>query len=177
MQQASQRSVSQRQLDAFYNAGIQPGYSNGPAFAASGAPDPRQPGQAPQFGSFSGSFGQGQNSQFGGFGQTAFVPTGKQPDWSVPSNTSQTHTGGNQSNGNGPGFPLGSRSSPGLESIWQATPDAGGQYPPGGGPSRTQAVSNGGLANVQQVLSTIIIYQINLLDFARAASDILLSLL
>lgn len=43
--------------------------------------------QAPQFGTFNGQGGgqpQQQQSAFGGFGQ-AFVPTGKQPDWSVPS--------------------------------------------------------------------------------------------
>jgi hypothetical protein len=43
--------------------------------------------QAPQFGTFNGQGGGQQHPQqsaFGGFGQ-AFVPTGKQPDWSVPS--------------------------------------------------------------------------------------------
>lgn len=109
--------------------------------------------QAPQFGSFSGSFGHGLNSQFGGFGQTAFVPTGKQPDWSVPSNLLQSQASGSQANASGQGFPLGSRPSSGLDSIWQ-NPESG-RYspnigpPPMGGP---QLVSAASTPVVQQVL-------------------------
>lgn len=152
MQQAPQRAPSQRQLDAFYSTAPQVGYSAGRAFAGGVAQEAQRPMQAPQFGSFSGSFGQGQNSHFGGFGQTAFVPTGKQPDWSVPSNLLQSQSSGAQAAGSGQGFPLGSRPSTALDSIWQ-TPDTGGRYSPSIGSSAMggQLVGGGSTASMQQV--------------------------
>ncbi len=73
------------------------GFGNTAATAFSGAPTTVPPSNPPlnlpQFGSFgAGSFGSGlQFGQLGGaFGQSPFIPTGKQPDWStgpIPGNS------------------------------------------------------------------------------------------
>ncbi|KAL0023373.1 hypothetical protein WJX77_012324 [Trebouxia sp. C0004] len=73
------------------------GFGNTAATAFSGAPTTAPPSNPhlnlPQFGSFgAGSFGSGlQFGQLGGaFGQSPFIPTGKQPDWStgpIPGNS------------------------------------------------------------------------------------------
>lgn len=126
--------------------------------------------QAPQFGSFGGqggSQGHEQQSAFGGFGQTAFVPTGKQPDWSVPSmgaaagvpssgltSASQAFAaGGHPSSGSLGGMGSGPLGSGPMQ---QQPPDAGRPFmpPPGqqhGGGFGAPGQQHGGHAFFNQV--------------------------
>ena len=80
-------------VESFYSAravGSSSGFGSTGGAAFSGGPTTNLPNNAPlnlpQFGSFgAGSFGTGlQFGQLGGaFGQSPFIPTGKQPDWST----------------------------------------------------------------------------------------------
>ena len=123
------------QLEAFYGAANQqPGQAFGAAGPGAGfAAGPQQmaPGSlGPQLGNFNSAYHQPQqpSGQFSHFG--AFVPTGKQPDWSVPPNPLQTQSSGMGGHTAGQGsFPMSSRSGTGLDSIWQST-DAGGRFLP-----------------------------------------------
>ncbi len=127
------------QLEAFYGAANQ---QQGQSFGAAGpgagfAAGPQQaaPGSlGPQFGNFSSAYHQPQqpSGQFSHFG--AFVPTGKQPDWSVPPNPLQTQSSGMGGHGAGQGFPMSSRSGTGLDSIWQSTDASGRFLPPASSP-------------------------------------------
>ena len=127
------------QLEAFYGAANQ---QQGQAYSAAGpgasfAAGPQQtaPGSlGPQFGNFSSAYHQSQqpSGQFSHFG--AFVPTGKQPDWSVPPNPLQTQSSGMGGHTTGQGYPIGSRSGTGLDSIWQSTDASGRFLPPASSP-------------------------------------------
>ena len=88
-------------VESFYSAravGSSSGFGSKGSAAFSGGPMTNPPNNSPlnlpQFGSFGvGSFGTGlQFGQLGGaFGQSPFIPTGKQPDWStgpIPGNSS-----------------------------------------------------------------------------------------
>ena len=120
------------QLEAFYGAGQQPvrgfGVSAGASAFAAGSQQAAPAALGPQFGTFGAAFQQPQPSgQFSHF--SAFVPTGKQPDWSVPPNPAQTQSSGMGGHSAGHGFPISSRTSTGLDSIWQS-PEPSGRFSP-----------------------------------------------
>ena len=127
-------------VESFYAAravGSSSGFGSTGSAAFSGGPTTNPPTNPalnlPQFGSFgAGSFGTGlQFGQLGGtFGQSPFIPTGKQPDWStgpIPGNPNPAPqpatafqsrppdaAGLGPFNGRNPGIPNGTAPGPGM---------------------------------------------------------------